>query len=105
MALSIRFIQQGDARDLDEAVEPHCQALQSLATDDPNHSIVLDNLAAVLWLRFREHHGQRDIDEAIHLHGEEIKNQDPFQTLQPECFDSQSSSCTGAAVWNWEGFG
>jgi hypothetical protein len=48
MALRIQFIQQGDARDLDEAVELHCQALQSHPTDDLNHSIVLDNLAAVL---------------------------------------------------------
>ncbi|KAJ7833903.1 hypothetical protein B0H13DRAFT_1914360 [Mycena leptocephala] len=62
----IRFIQQGDARDLDEAVELHCQALQSHATDDPNHSIVLGNLAAhALELRFGTGKDLDDINKAI----------------------------------------
>jgi tetratricopeptide (TPR) repeat protein len=68
-ALSIRFQQTGNLRDINEAID-----LQkvSLAPSDPNHNRALHNLAAAFYLRHSRNSNSADLDKAIELQREAL---------------------------------
>ncbi|KAF9234805.1 CHAT domain-containing protein [Melanogaster broomeanus] len=64
-ALSTRFEQRGDGKDLDEAIQHHRTALQLLPEGHPDHSVSLNNLANALLRGFEQQGDGKDLDEAI----------------------------------------
>ncbi|KAF9233254.1 CHAT domain-containing protein [Melanogaster broomeanus] len=67
-ALSTQYDQQGDGKDLDEAIQLHSSALQLRSEGHPGHSASINNLATALSTRF-EHQGDgKDLADAIQHH-------------------------------------
>ncbi|KAF9232422.1 CHAT domain-containing protein [Melanogaster broomeanus] len=67
-ALSTRFAQQGDGKDLDEAIQHHRTVLQLRPEGHPDYSASLSNLATALSRRFEQQGDGKDLDEAIQHH-------------------------------------
>ncbi|KAJ7110931.1 CHAT domain-containing protein [Mycena epipterygia] len=70
--LRIRFEQQGNLADINEAIDLNRVALLLRPTPHPHRSTSLTNLAIVVGLRFNHRGDQHDIDEAIALHTEAL---------------------------------
>ncbi|KAJ7196255.1 CHAT domain-containing protein [Mycena pura] len=71
-ALEARFLQQGDLKDVDEAIELHRDAMGLRSAPHPSRSNSLNNLATALHTRFKQKGDTKDIDEAIKLHREAL---------------------------------
>ncbi|KIJ62894.1 hypothetical protein HYDPIDRAFT_30035, partial [Hydnomerulius pinastri MD-312] len=90
-ALSTRFEQRGDGKDLDEAIEQHRVALQLRPEGHPNRSVSLNNLAAALFRRFEQRGDGKDLDEAIEHHRVTLQ-------LRPEGHPHRSVSLNNLAA-------
>ncbi|KAJ6589617.1 CHAT domain-containing protein [Mycena capillaripes] len=66
-ALRMRFIQERDPEDIDEAIKLHREELEIHGKYHRDHSVSLNNLAAALHSRFKQTEDLKDIDEAIAL--------------------------------------
>ncbi|KAJ7839402.1 CHAT domain-containing protein, partial [Mycena leptocephala] len=67
------FAQQGDPKDIDEAITLHREALEIRAAPHPDRGGSLNNLAAAVQTRFEQWGDPKDIDEAITLHREALE--------------------------------
>ncbi|KAJ6572878.1 CHAT domain-containing protein [Mycena vulgaris] len=69
--LHSRFEQEGDVRDLNEAIKLYREAVAFHTLPDPDDA-TLNNLAAALLARFRQLGDSEDLDNAIKLHQEVV---------------------------------
>ncbi|KIJ60755.1 hypothetical protein HYDPIDRAFT_31972 [Hydnomerulius pinastri MD-312] len=90
-ALSTRFEQRGDVKDLDEAIQHHRLALQLIPEGHPDRSSSLSNLANLnnlanaMSTQFTQQGDRKDLDEAIQYHRIALQ-------LRPEGHPLRSSS-------------
>jgi hypothetical protein len=66
-ALQTHFEQLGSSKDLDEAIDLHCQALALCPPPHPDHSSSLNNLSNALQTCFEQLGFSKDLGEAIDL--------------------------------------
>ncbi|KAJ7833387.1 tetratricopeptide repeat-containing protein [Mycena leptocephala] len=71
-SLQTRFEQQGNAMDIEDAIELHREALGLRAPHHPDRGTSLNNLANAVQTRFEQHGNLKDVDEAIELHKEAL---------------------------------
>ncbi|KAJ7939715.1 CHAT domain-containing protein [Mycena leptocephala] len=72
-ALHTRFEQQGDAKDIDDCITLHKEALDTRPVSDPDRGSSLNNLASAIQTRFIQRGDSKDIDEAVTLHREALE--------------------------------
>jgi tetratricopeptide (TPR) repeat protein len=68
IALSTRYEQLGDMKDLEKAIASHQQALDLDPPGHPHHSLSLDNLGSTLMTRYEQLAEMKDLEQAIVCH-------------------------------------
>ncbi|KAJ6527732.1 CHAT domain-containing protein, partial [Mycena capillaripes] len=71
-ALRSQFEQQGESKDIAEAIKLHREALEICHAFHPDRSTFLDNLGIAVLTQFKQKGDPKDLDEAIELHREAL---------------------------------
>ncbi|KIJ60748.1 hypothetical protein HYDPIDRAFT_116802 [Hydnomerulius pinastri MD-312] len=91
-ALSTRFEQRGDGKDLDEAIQHHRVALQLLPEGRPDRSTSLNNLANALSTRFEQRGDGNDLDEAIQHSQVSLQLRPERHSLRPPSLNNHADA-------------
>ncbi|KAJ6574229.1 CHAT domain-containing protein [Mycena capillaripes] len=78
ISLWARFGQQGDIRDINEAIQLHRQALKIQGASYPGRSTTLSNLGLAIRQRFHQEGDPKDLAEAIDLYREALILDEPL---------------------------